>query len=60
MVGCISGNIVVICLLKDGVIVDFEVIEVMLKYFINKLNVKGLFLKLCMFICCLMNIIFVE
>lgn len=29
MFGCILGNICVICLMKDGVIVDFYVIEKM-------------------------------
>lgn len=36
MLGRILGNIVVIRLMKDGVIVDFEVIEKMLVYFIRK------------------------
>lgn len=45
MVGRTPGNIVAIRPLKDGVIADFEVTEAMLKHFINKLNVKGLFSK---------------
>lgn len=35
MLGWILGNIVVIKLMKDGVIVDFEIIEKMLIYFIK-------------------------
>lgn len=60
MVGRMFSNIIVICFLKDGVIVDFEIIEFMFKYFINKLNVKGFLFKFCILICCLINIIFVE
>lgn len=52
MVGRTPGNIVAIRPLKDGVIADFEVTEAMLKHFINKLNVKGLFSKPRMLICC--------
>ena len=43
MVGRTPGNIVAIRPLKDGVIADFEITEAMLKYFINKLDVKLLF-----------------
>ena len=60
MVGRTPGNIVAIRPLKDGVIADFEVTEAMLKHFINKLNVKGLFTKPRMLICCPTNITSVE
>ena len=43
MVGRTPGNIVAIRPLKDGVIADFEITEAMLKYFINKLDVKSFF-----------------
>lgn len=35
MIGCIFGNVVVFCLMKDGVIVDYEIIVMMMKYYIN-------------------------
>ncbi|MCU9613279.1 rod shape-determining protein [Caldibacillus lycopersici] len=60
MVGRTPGNIVAIRPLKDGVIADFEVTEAMLKYFINKLNVKGLLSKPRILICCPTNITSVE
>lgn len=60
MVGRTPGNIVAIRPLKDGVIADFEVTEAMLKHFINKLNVKGLFSKPRMLICLPTNITSVE
>ncbi|WP_062351641.1 rod shape-determining protein [Bacillus kwashiorkori] len=60
MVGRTPGNIVAIRPLKDGVIADFDVTEAMLKYFINKLNVKGLFTKPRILICCPTNITSVE
>ncbi len=43
MVGRTPGNIRSIRPLKDGVIADFDITEAMLEYFINKLNVKGVF-----------------
>lgn len=60
MVGRTPGNIVAIRPLKDGVIADFEVTESMLKYFINKLNVKGVLSKPRILICCPTNITSVE
>ncbi|MFK2825596.1 rod shape-determining protein [Bacillus sp. B190/17] len=60
MVGRTPGNIVAIRPLKDGVIADFDVTESMLKYFINKLNVKGLLSKPRILICCPTNITSVE
>lgn len=60
MVGRTPGNIEAIRPLKDGVIADFDVTEAMLKHFINKINVKGLFTKPRMLICCPTNITKVE
>ncbi|WP_096156421.1 MULTISPECIES: rod shape-determining protein [Bacillus] len=60
MVGRTPGNIIAIRPLKDGVIADFEVTEAMLKYFINKLNVKGFLSKPRILICCPTNITSVE
>jgi rod shape-determining protein MreB len=60
MVGRTPGNIVAIRPLKDGVIADFEITEQMLKYFINKLDVKGFFSKPRILICCPTNITSVE
>ncbi len=60
MVGRTPGNIVAIRPLKDGVIADFDITEAMLKHFINKLNVKGLFSKPRILICCPTNITSVE
>ena len=60
MVGRTPGNIVAIRPLRDGVIADFEVTEAMLKHFINKLDVKSLFAKPRILICCPTNITSVE
>ncbi|EIT83878.1 rod shape-determining protein Mbl [Fictibacillus macauensis ZFHKF-1] len=60
MVGRTPGNIVAIRPLKDGVIADFEVTEQMLRHFINKINVKGMFAKPRILICTPSNITSVE
>jgi rod shape-determining protein MreB len=60
MVGRTPGNIVAIRPLRDGVIADFEITEVMLKYFINKINVKGFLTKPRILICTPTNITSVE
>ncbi|MBY6086707.1 rod shape-determining protein [Priestia flexa] len=60
MVGRTPSNIVAIRPLKDGVIADFDITESMLKYFINKLNVKGFLSKPRILICCPTNITSVE
>ena len=60
MVGRTPGNIVAIRPLKDGVIADFEVTEQMLKHFINKINVKGMFAKPRILICTPTNITSLE
>ncbi len=38
--------------MKDGVIADFEITELMLDYFINKVKAKGMFKKPRIVICC--------
>ncbi len=60
MIGRTPGNVVAIRPLKDGVIADFEVTEEMLKYFINRLKLKGIFSKPRILICCPTNITSVE
>ncbi|WP_117168431.1 rod shape-determining protein [Paraliobacillus sediminis] len=60
MVGRTPGNIEAIRPLKDGVIADFDVTEAMLKFFINKINVRGFLSKPRMLICCPTNITKVE
>ena len=60
MLGRTPGKVTAIRPLKDGVIADFEVTEVMLSYFINKLNLKGIFSRPIILICCPSNITSVE
>ncbi|MCZ2766261.1 rod shape-determining protein [Lacticaseibacillus paracasei] len=60
MVGRTPGNIRSIRPLKDGVIADFDITEAMLEYFINKLNVKGVFSKPDILICAPTNITDIE
>jgi rod shape-determining protein MreB len=60
MVGRTPGNIVALRPLRDGVIADFEITEMMLKYFIEKIGVKGLFARPRILICCPTNITSVE
>lgn len=60
MVGRTPGNIEAIRPLKEGVIADFDVTEIMLKYFIDKIKVKGFLSKPRMLICCPTNITKVE
>ncbi|MFD2616193.1 rod shape-determining protein [Terrilactibacillus laevilacticus] len=60
MVGRTPGNIVAIRPLRDGVIADFEITEMMLKHFINKINVKGFMAKPRILICTPTNITSVE
>ena len=38
--------------MKDGVIADFEITEMMLDYFINKIKARGIFKKPRIIICC--------
>ncbi|KGX86431.1 rod shape-determining protein [Pontibacillus litoralis] len=60
MVGRTPGNIEAIRPLKDGVIADFDVTEAMLKYFIDKIDVRGFLSKPRMLICCPTDITKVE
>lgn len=43
MIGRTPGNIVAVRPLKDGVISDFDIAEIMLKYFIKKATLQGFF-----------------
>ncbi len=60
MLGRTPGRVLAIRPLKDGVIADFEVTEIMLAYFINKLRLKGVFSRPTILICCPSNITSVE
>ncbi|HET7581096.1 MAG TPA: rod shape-determining protein [Bacillales bacterium] len=60
MVGRTPGNIVATRPLKEGVIADFEITEVMLKYFIEAIKVKGFFGKPRILICTPTNVTSVE
>ncbi len=60
MLGKTPGRVAAIRPLKDGVIADFEVTEIMLSYFIKKLNLKGVFARPIILICCPSNITSVE
>ncbi|QIK68939.1 rod shape-determining protein [Erysipelothrix sp. HDW6C] len=60
MLGRTPGRVLAIRPLKDGVIADFEVTEMMLQYFVRKLNLKGIFSRPTILICCPSNITSVE
>lgn len=60
MVGRTPGNIVAIRPLRDGVIADFEITEMMLTHFINKINVKGFLKRPRILICTPTHITSVE
>lgn len=60
MLGRTPGQVLAIRPLKDGVIADFEVTEMLLSSFIRKLNLKGLFSRPTIVICCPSNITSVE
>lgn len=60
MLGRTPGRVMAIRPLKDGVIADFEVTEMMLEYFIRKLKLKGMFSRPTILICCPSNITSVE
>src|SRR5574344_2675609 len=45
MLGRTPGKVKAIRPMKDGVIADFEITELMLDYFIKKINGKGIFSK---------------
>ena len=60
MLGKTPGKVKAIKPMKDGVIADFEITEIMLEEFIRKVNAKGLFTKPRILICCPSNITQVE
>ena len=60
MLGRTPGQVLAIRPLKDGVIADFEVTEMLLSSFIRKLKLKGLFSRPTILICCPSNITSVE
>ena len=60
ILGRTPGRVSAIRPLKDGVIADFEVTELMLEHFIRKLKLKGMFSRPTILICCPSNITSVE
>ena len=60
MLGRTPGRVKAIRPMKDGVIADFEITEIMLDYFIRKVNGKNLFSLPRVLICCPSNITQVE
>lgn len=60
MLGRTPGKVKAIRPMKDGVIADFEVTEIMLNYFIKKIKAKKLFSRPRVLICCPTNITPVE
>jgi rod shape-determining protein MreB len=60
MLGRTPGNIVAIRPLREGVIADFDVTEMMLRHFINKTVGKGLFVRPRIVICVPAGITSVE
>ena len=60
MLGRTPGKVKAIRPMKDGVIADFDVTEIMLENFIKKINAKGVFSKPRILICCPSNITGVE
>ena len=60
MIGRTPANIIAVRPLKEGVIADFDVTEIMLKYFIDRLKVRGFMNKPRILICCPTNVTSVE
>ena len=60
MLGRTPGKVKAIKPMQDGVIADFETTEIMLNYFIKKVNGKNLFSRPRILICCPSNITQVE
>ena len=60
MLGKTPGKIEAIRPLKDGVIADFQITEILITHFINKLNLKGIFTRPTILICCPSNITSIE
>ena len=60
MLGRTPGKVKAIKPMKDGVIADFEITEIMLNHFIRKVNGKNIFSRPRILICCPSNITQVE
>ncbi|WP_249028909.1 rod shape-determining protein [Tannockella kyphosi] len=60
MLGKTPGKVVAVRPLKDGVIADFQITEILLTHFINKLHLKGIFSRPTVLICCPTNITSIE
>lgn len=60
MIGRTPGKIQVVRPMQDGVIADIEATEMMLKHFINSVNIKGVLSQPSILICCPTNITLVE
>ena len=60
MLGRTPGKVQAIKPMKDGVIADFELTEIMLNSFINKIKARNLFARPRILICCPTNITPVE
>jgi len=60
MLGRTPGKVKAIKPMKDGVIADFEITEIMLNHFIKKINGKNFFSRPRILICCPSNITQVE
>lgn len=60
MVGTTPGDITAIKPMKDGVIADFDIVQEMLRFFIQKLNLKTFFSRPRILICCPTNITYIE
>ena len=60
MLGRTPGSVVAIRPMKDGVIADFEITEVMLNHFVRKVNGKSFLSRPRILICCPSNITQVE
>jgi len=60
MLGRTPGKVKAIRPMKDGVIADFEITEMMLNYFIKKVNGKSFFARPRILICCPSNTTQVE
>ena len=60
MLGRTPGSVIATRPMKDGVIADFEITEVMLNYFIRKINGKSFLSRPRILICCPSNITQVE
>ncbi len=60
MLGRTPGKVQAIRPMKDGVIADFEVTDIMLNHFIKKINGRNLFSRPRILICCPSNITQVE